>query len=75
MRRRLIVLCPLLLAGCCPRGTVDADALLPAARRVVERHDRYVEADPDLSPEDRATYRRTSELLVRTLEEAAASDD
>ena len=71
MRRRPLVLCPLLLAGCCQRGAVDADAVLPAARRVVERHDAYVEADPALSPQDRATYLRTGELLLRTLNEAA----
>lgn len=58
-----------------PAGMVRADAIQPAVDRVTERHDAMLrgELDPkSISPEDRDTFLRTSELLRGTVDEAAA---
>lgn len=63
----LVLLAACLLSGCAPQGTVRRAEVLPLAERVVQRHQRYVAADPALTPEERRTYLRSGEILREVL--------
>jgi len=70
----LIALLVGLLAGCGGQGMIRAEAIEPAVKLVTGLHDRLLmgEVDPaKISPEDRKTYLRTSELLRSTVREGA----
>lgn len=54
----------------CARGMIHVDAMTPTLAPVMARHDAYVLADPALSPEDKATYLRSTELLRGVVAEA-----
>lgn len=73
-----LVACFLFLAAFLPgcigpggqRGYIRADAIAAAQRAVIERHDAYVRADPDLLPAQRETFLATSEALSKITDAA-----
>lgn len=61
------------LSGCGgPRGMIEAEALQGLMGPVLERHDLYVSRDTDLTPVERETFYRSSELLRGMVREALA---
>lgn len=64
-----VALLVLTTAGCTARKTVLVENIAPAIRKVAERHDAYVRQDPTLSPDDKATYLRTTELLLEVVDQ------
>jgi hypothetical protein len=71
----LVVLAVWALVGCGAPGYVRADAIDEVVYAVTARHDVYVQADPTLGPEDKATYLRSSEILRRIVTEALAGQE
>lgn len=67
--KRAFLLCALCLTGCAT-NMIRADAIDGTLRRVAERHDVYIQADPDLDELERDIYLRDTELLRRLLDEA-----
>lgn len=70
----LIFLLPLFLVGCC-KGHVRAEAVLELTEAVTLRHDRLIDGKPspaDQDPGKRASHLRSSELLRKAVQEAAA---
>lgn len=66
--------------GCSQPGYVSATALQPATHAVVERHDRLLDAADDatmkkagLNPDERDSYKTTSALLEKAVDEGVAS--
>jgi len=60
------------LSGCC-KGHISADAIDGLVRKVSDRHDAMLNGTLDpksVSPEDKATYLRSTELLRQALREA-----
>lgn len=74
MRVKMLAVAVLCIAGVamsgCARGMVRAKPLQDNIQPVLERHDKYVENDNDLSPTERRTYLRTTKLIRETLSEA-----
>ncbi len=68
MKKILIIL--LLLVGCGTPGFIRADAIEGTVKRLVDRHDVYVEADPSLSDLQKRVNKRDGELLLLLLEES-----
>lgn len=56
--------------GCTSPNAIDASVLQPVTDPVIDRHDSYVNDDPNLSDADRELYLRSSELLRSTIREA-----
>lgn len=54
----------------CTSGYIRAEAVDAGMRKVIERHDRYVRADPTLNDVQKETYLTTSKLVLRVLDEA-----
>ena len=72
MKKTLVLLIcvgMLAIAGCC-RGHISADAVDGLITDVTVRHDKLVTQAPDIKPEDKATYLRSSELLRKTVKTA-----
>jgi len=63
----LVLLVGLLLSGCALPGTVRTEEVRPLAELIVERHQRYVTADPALTPDQRRLYLRSGEILREVL--------
>ncbi len=76
MRKRIIIELILLvltlisMVGCAGRGMISVDRLRPVIEPVMQRHDTYVQIDPDLSIQDRADFLRSTELLHEVLDAA-----
>lgn len=66
----LIVILAVTLTGCC-KGHISVLAVKPSMDRVLERHDKYIESDTTLTPQQRTVRLRTSELVGKVLEEAS----
>ena len=58
------------LVGCGSKGMIRASEVDAAMRAVASRHDAYVAADQNLSDTEKATYTRSSEIVVRVLDAA-----
>lgn len=65
----LIVLALSMCVGC-QTGTIQADAVDGTFRRVAERHDRYIAADPGLSAVEKSVSLRDTGLLRAVLDAA-----
>ena len=61
------------LSGCGSKGMIQASAVDTSMRVVASRHDAYVAADDTLTAEQKATYLRSSEIVVRVLDEAKSA--
>lgn len=66
----LIPVLAVMLAGC--GSMVDATAIKGSTDLICGRHDAYVTNDPTLSDLQRQTYLRSTELLRKVVDEAAA---
>lgn len=66
----LLVVCLLALPGCACDRHLDVDNVGPLIEKVCTRHDAYVSVDPSLSPEERSTALRSSQILMLDVEEA-----
>lgn len=60
----------LLVSQGCHKGCIDAQATYPAEEILLDRHDAYVAADPDLDEPHRASALRTSALMREVYAEA-----
>lgn len=69
----LAVMAVAFCSACSTPGMIRADSIDDATRIVVDRHDEYVRKDMTMSDADKATALRTSELLMRLIEEAMTS--
>lgn len=58
----------LLATGC--KGQVHVDAIEPACRIIVARDAAYIQADPNLTPAEKAMQLKTGELLLQVIDEA-----
>ena len=61
--------------GCCiTRTTVNTSEIIDAVEIIVERHDAYVNADPDLYEADKAGYLNESTALIILISNADTVD-
>lgn len=60
----------LFATGCTSPGSMPAAPIEGTLRRVVKRHNTYVENDPGLTPLQKRTAKRDGTLLLRVLDEA-----
>jgi hypothetical protein len=58
------------LSGCEKGKKVDLDAVDAPLRAMAERHDDYVDNDKKLSKVEKNIAKRTSELVIKTLDTA-----
>lgn len=58
------------MTGCASRGQIDAEAAAGILEPVVQRHQGYVQNDPNLSDVERSTYLRSGALAQKLLDEA-----
>lgn len=71
-RLMLLIFCVLIMptAVGCETGMIRASALDRTLNPVMDRHDKYVEADQTLTPEERRLQLRSTVLLRRLIQEA-----
>lgn len=67
MRILVVSLMALLIAGCCPKKTVDATAIKGVMKPVLDRHDAYVKADKSYKDEKTRKRHLRSSALVREI--------
>lgn len=60
----------LFASGCTSPGNMPAEMIEGTLRRVVKRHNTYVENDEGLTPLQKRTAKRDGTLLLRVLDEA-----
>jgi hypothetical protein len=60
----------LFMAGCQPKRTINADAIDVPMSAIMDRHDAYVSADPELDEVSRGIYLRSTTLMRRLLDTA-----
>ena len=58
--------------GCQSTGTIQAAAVDTPMRACLDRHDAYVQADTTLDATQKSTYLRSSEIVRKVLDAAAA---
>jgi hypothetical protein len=56
----------------CKTGMISVRAIQAPLEKVLDRHDKYVKADKNLSSLMKQIYLKTSELLRQLLKEAAS---
>ena len=71
----LLALVAALLAGCTSPGNIPASMVEGTMRRVIRRHNTYVENDPGLTPLQKRTMKRDGTLLEKVLDEALKKAD
>lgn len=71
MRKFLATLALAATLTSCSTSMISVDAIRDPIMLVSDRHDAYVEADPDLSDSEKDIFLRTTELLRKILEEAS----
>lgn len=72
--KKLLLTLTLALAACTPPHTIRAEALDPVLRRVVVRHQDYVDQDQTMDELERRIALRDGALLLLVLDEAASGD-
>ena len=65
----LLLICVLLAVGGC-KGMIAVDSVDGILQPVLDRHDAYVTADPNLAVVERSTFLRSTELLRRVVDTA-----
>ena len=65
-----LVLLILASSGCTPVGYIDSAAVDGPMTRIIQRHQVYVENDPELDDLDRRVFLRDGVLVQRILDEA-----
>ena len=60
----------LVSSGCAPVGYIDSAAVDGPMTRIIQRHQVYVENDPELDDLDRRVFLRDGVLVQRILDEA-----
>lgn len=73
MKKLLCIAVLLIVAVGCSKGTVRADAIDGLVDKIAERHDAMLNGTLDpksVSPEDKATYLRSTQILKEILKEA-----
>lgn len=75
LQAALAALVLLLTAGCTAPGNMPATMIEGTLRRVVKRHNAYVENDTGLTPLQKRTAKRDGTLLLRVLDEALPKED
>lgn len=72
-RYKKLVFIPLLLCtqGCLCSGHVRVEAIQGSVKRLVARHDTYIQADPTLSEVKKRVYLRTGIILLDLLNTAS----
>lgn len=67
----VLALLILMMAGCCPYSDhVSVKAIKPALDKVIPRHDKYVQEDPNLMEIERRLQLRTTEELRGVVDQA-----
>ena len=61
------------IVGCDPH-MINAEAIESPLRRVIMRHDKYVNGDQGLTPRQKTIYLRSSKLLLEVIDGALLND-
>lgn len=70
MKKFIISLIILVALTSCSTNMIQVSAIANSVADISERHDAYVQADPNLSDLERDVYLRDTELLLYVIEEA-----
>ncbi len=68
--KNVVLAVALLASGCSSKGMISAENTWPAVEIVLDRHDAYVNADPNLDAPKRASELRTSAMIRQAYVEA-----